>query len=84
MYDWDGRLFMRCTNCESDYAIANATEVEVAPNVAPTVLRFKRCGSTERRTRAHVDVDHDHDASPSEPITVEEARAKTAIATIAD
>ncbi|MGC1646037.1 MAG: hypothetical protein WA741_09435 [Candidatus Sulfotelmatobacter sp.] len=68
---------MRCTNCGSDHAIQNAIEVDVAPNGAPTVLRCKLCGSTERR--AHVDVDHDHDMIPSEPITVEEARAKTAL-----
>ena len=70
---------MRCTNCGSDHAIANATEVTVAPNGAPTVLRCKRCASTERRNRAHVDVDHDQDASTSEPISIEEARAKTAV-----
>ncbi len=70
---------MRCTNCGSDHAIQNATEVDVALNGAPTVLRCKLC-STERRAkpehRAHVDVDHD----PSEPISIEAARARTALA----
>jgi hypothetical protein len=69
---------MRCTNCGSDHAIQNATEVAVPLNGAPTVLRCKRCGSTERRTRAHVDVDHDQYTSPSEPVSLEQARAKTA------
>ena len=70
---------MRCTNCGSDHAIQNAIEVDVALNGAPTVLRCKRC-STERRAkpehREHVDVDHD----PSEPISIEAARARTALA----
>ena len=73
---------MRCANCGSDHAIQNATEVDVALNGAPTVLRCKLC-STERRAkpehRAHVDVYHDRDIIPSELITVEEARAKTAL-----
>ena len=72
---------MRCTNCGSDHAIQNATEVDVALNGAPTVLRCKRC-STERRAkpeyRARVDVDHDQYTSPSEPVSLEQARAKTA------
>ncbi|MGC1647387.1 MAG: hypothetical protein WA741_16340 [Candidatus Sulfotelmatobacter sp.] len=67
---------MRCTNCGSHHAIQNATEVDVALNGAPTVLRCKLC-STERRAkpehRAHVDVDH-------EPISIEAARARTALA----
>ena len=71
---------MRCTNCGSDHAIGNATEVAVAPNGSPTVLRCKRC-PTERRVkpehRVH-DVNHDHDMSPSEPVSLEQARAKTA------
>jgi hypothetical protein len=70
---------MRCTNCGSDHAIQNAVEVDVALNGAPTVLRCKLCGSTERRAkpehREHVDVDHDH-----EPISIEAARARTALA----
>ena len=60
------------------HAIQNATEVDVALNGAPTVLRCKLC-STERRAkpehRAHVDVNHDH-----EPISIEAARARTALA----
>ena len=68
---------MRCTGCGSDHAIQNATEVDIALNGAPTVLRCKRC-PTERRAkpehRAQVDM------SPSEPISIEAARARTALA----
>ena len=70
---------MRCTNCGRDHAIQNATEFRVAPNGAPTVLRCKLC-STERRAepghRAHVDV---HVDRPSEPVSLEQARARTAL-----
>ena len=70
---------MRCTNCGSDHAIQNAIEVDVALNGAPTVLRCKLCGSTERRAKPERRVDHDHDMSPSEPISIEAARARTAL-----
>ena len=70
---------MRCTNCGSDHAIQKATEVTVAPNGTTTVLRCKLC-ATERRAKPkrHVDVDHDQYTSPSEPVSLEQARAKTA------
>ena len=72
---------MRCTNCGSHHAIQNATEVDVALNGAPTVLRCKKC-STERRVkperREHSESRHDVPV-PSESITLEQARARTAL-----
>lgn len=71
---------MRCTNCGRDHALQNATEVAVASNGAPTVLRCSLC-STERRAkpehRAYIDrVEEIHyDAS----VSLEEARARTAV-----
>jgi hypothetical protein len=71
---------MRCTNCGRDHALHNATEVDVALNGAPTVLRCKLCdsaGRTERR--AHVNQDRVEVSDPSEPLSIEEARARTAL-----
>ena len=71
---------MRCTNCGSDHAIQNATEVAVPLNGSPTVLRCSLCPSERRaKPERHVDVDHDQDVIPSEPISIEEARARTAL-----
>ena len=68
---------MRCTNCGSDHAIQKATEVAVSPNGTTTVLRCKLC-ATERRAKPKRHVDRDQYTSPSEPVSLEQARAKTA------
>lgn len=69
-----------CTNCGSDHAIQNAIEIAVAPNGAPTVLRCKLCGSTERHREPERCGHIRHDVPvPSESIGIEEARARTAV-----
>jgi hypothetical protein len=69
-----------CKNCGRAHALHNATEVDVALNGAPTVLRCKLCDSTAGpERRAHVDRDRVELSDPSEPLSIEEARARTAL-----
>jgi uncharacterized Zn finger protein len=73
-----------CTSCGRTHAGQDAIEVAVAPNGAATILRCKLCGTVEHRRRkpeyrADVDVHVDRDMTPSEPISIEQARARTAL-----
>jgi hypothetical protein len=73
-----------CTNCGRDHALQNATEVAVAENGSPTVLRCTRCASTagrehRRLSRINEDNLNDYVPAPSEPISLEQARARTAL-----
>jgi hypothetical protein len=61
-----------CKNCGRNYALQNATEFGVAPNGASTVLRCKLCDSRSRSTSPLP-------METSEPLSIEAARAKTAL-----